>query len=301
MRIVRCLSFLLAAVPATVLACEGECIVGITDAFLGNYTKPLGAVLGSVANRISDMIPNHPGTDTVLSYLAPFMHAYENQSYAGMETAIFPNYFHGKCQQNGVDPPGCPNPDCPVVCGTPGSLVHFYSTLRYIAFNQTRHILNEFMSPSSDIYRQVEQNIMDAANSQSRRTTRIHPRQLLQGLGSPSAASMSSPLNAAGSLTGPASGPLPGGPLPGDPLSAVSAVTSPSGSSTNTSSSSKMIIPLFMKRANTDDMKTQLQAILRQMPNLLLDECGGSSDGKTNSLPNCSWEQDMKAYILSFP
>ncbi|OJA19198.1 hypothetical protein AZE42_10786 [Rhizopogon vesiculosus] len=31
-----------------------------------------------------------------------------------LETAIFPRYFHGKCQDaNGVDAPGCPNPDCP--------------------------------------------------------------------------------------------------------------------------------------------------------------------------------------------
>ena len=60
-----------------------------------------------------------------------------------METAIFPSYFHGKCQVNGVNPPGCPNPDCPVVCGTPGSLVHFFPTLRGIAYNQTRKRLDD--------------------------------------------------------------------------------------------------------------------------------------------------------------
>ena len=34
-------TFLLATVPAAVRACEGECIVGITKAFLGNYTDPV--------------------------------------------------------------------------------------------------------------------------------------------------------------------------------------------------------------------------------------------------------------------
>lgn len=40
--------FVLAAVPVTVLACEGECIVSITNAFLGNYTTPVNDVLFSI-------------------------------------------------------------------------------------------------------------------------------------------------------------------------------------------------------------------------------------------------------------
>jgi hypothetical protein len=32
-------------VPATVNACEGDCIVGITDAFLGNYSEPVQRVI----------------------------------------------------------------------------------------------------------------------------------------------------------------------------------------------------------------------------------------------------------------
>ena len=35
---------LLLASPVSVLACEGECIVGITNAWLGNYTSPLYSV-----------------------------------------------------------------------------------------------------------------------------------------------------------------------------------------------------------------------------------------------------------------
>ena len=113
-----------------------------------------------------------------MNLLQPIMDAYHQDAYNGMETAIFPSYFHGKCQQDGVDPPGCPNPDCPVVCGTPGSLVHFYGKLRYIAFNQTRHLLQAVSSPGSDAYNQVEQNVLNAANANGnvRRMIRIYQR-----------------------------------------------------------------------------------------------------------------------------
>ena len=38
----------LLAVPVTVLACEGDCIVGITNAWLGNYTRPVNTVLNTI-------------------------------------------------------------------------------------------------------------------------------------------------------------------------------------------------------------------------------------------------------------
>jgi hypothetical protein len=124
------------------------------------------------------MLPEHPGLVTSMNYLQPIADAYHNEAYNGMETAIFPSYFHGKCQQDGVDPPGCPNPDCPVVCGTPGSLVHFYGKLRYIAFNQTRYLLKTLATPGSDAYSQVEQNVLNAAtsNGKARRMIRIYQR-----------------------------------------------------------------------------------------------------------------------------
>jgi hypothetical protein len=67
-----------------------------------------------------------------------------------MRTAIFPSYFHGKClDAEGETPHGCPNPDCPVVCGTPGSMVHFYSVLKDIVYNTTRTIL---VKAAADVY-----------------------------------------------------------------------------------------------------------------------------------------------------
>ena len=174
-----------------------------------------------------------------MNYLSPITKAYQSDAYNGMETAIFPSYFHGKCQQDGIDPPGCPNPDCPVVCGTPGSLVHFYGKLRYIAFNQTRHLLDALTTPGSDAYNQVEQNIFDAAKS--RRMIRIYER------------------------------------------------TSPYGT-----------VPLFLTKRE-DDMKSQLKKIMDSIGPMLLSTCGGLDDGETNGLPDCSWEQAMKEYILTFP
>ncbi|KAH9947534.1 hypothetical protein B0H21DRAFT_691825 [Amylocystis lapponica] len=176
MRLLTCLSFLLFAVPATVSACEGECIVGITKAFVGNYSHPIQSVMEKLAEEISGMITGRPSTATSMHYVSPLVEAYNQNPYDGMKTAIFPNYFHGKCQQDGIDPPGCPNPDCPVVCGTPGSLVHFYSTLRYIAFNESRAALEAIVSPDSSAYKRVEKAVMDASQAQSRRMSRIYPR-----------------------------------------------------------------------------------------------------------------------------
>lgn len=116
------------------------------------------------AQQISYSIPNQPPPFRTINYLRPILDAYDNGAYDGMENAIFPSYFHGKCLRNGVTPPGCPNPDCDVVCGTPGSLVHFYSTLRYIAFNQTLHGLQALATPGTDAYNQVERAVLNSVH-----------------------------------------------------------------------------------------------------------------------------------------
>ncbi|KAI0641562.1 hypothetical protein C8Q79DRAFT_1078055 [Trametes meyenii] len=238
MRFFSFVPFLL-AVPATVNACEGDCIVGITNAFLGNYSTPVRAAMTSVAKQISGILHSRPDTQTALGYLQPILQAYQEQSYQGMETAIFPNYFHGKClDSNGVEPAGCPNPDCPIVCGTPGSLVHFYPKLRYIAFNQTYHLLQALSTPGSDTYKRVEQAVVDAAS-------------------------------------------------PGH------------GERTSKSTSPKMLVPVFLKREQ--DIKNELKSILTQLRSLLGDACGANGSDETNGLPECSWEQAMKDFILTFP
>lgn len=95
-----------------------------------------------------------------MDYLLPLQVAYKKAAYNLLEHAIFPSYFHGKCLVNNIVPKGCPNPDCPVVCGTPGSLVHFYSTLRKIVFASTRDLLQELVKPDGKVYRQIEAAVM---------------------------------------------------------------------------------------------------------------------------------------------
>lgn len=191
------------------------------------------------------MLPDNPGADASMHFLRPITDAYKTTAYDGMETAIFPSYFHGKCNRDspdGQDPPGCPNPDCPVVCGTPGSLVHFYPKLRYIAYNQTRHILGGLASPGSDAYSQVEQAVVDAANGggRTRRALGVYAR------------------------------------------------ASPYGTT-----------PFLLTR-RAQDAQTRLKQIMANVEPLLLNVCGGG-DSQTNGLPDCSWEDAMKDYILTFP
>jgi hypothetical protein len=76
-----------------------------------------------------------------------------------------------------VDPIDCPDPDCPVVGDTPGSLVHFYSVLRSIAFNQTCKTLSSLATPGSGVYEQVVRKLQIAVNDRSNRP-RSHPRAL---------------------------------------------------------------------------------------------------------------------------
>ncbi|KAJ7485544.1 hypothetical protein FB451DRAFT_1083002 [Mycena latifolia] len=143
-------------------ACEDECPVGITNALVANYQRPVKCVIETIGQEIIDTLGLVTQGSTKLSpdsLLAPIMKAYRNNSYSDLETNIFPRYFHGKCQVNGVDPKGCPNPDCPVVCGTPGSIVHFYSTFTQIAYNTTLDSLLSCVSPHSASYRAFEKGV----------------------------------------------------------------------------------------------------------------------------------------------
>jgi hypothetical protein len=42
--------FVLVGAPVAVSACEGECIVAITNAFLGNYSVPIQSVLEDIVS-----------------------------------------------------------------------------------------------------------------------------------------------------------------------------------------------------------------------------------------------------------
>jgi hypothetical protein len=162
------------------------------------------------------LLPNRATPRSALQYLRPILDAYQNDSYSALETAIFPGYFHGKCQVNGIDPSGCPDPDCPVVCGTPGSLVHFYAKLVSIVFDCIQDRLASLVSPGSKAYSKVERTLLAEAGNMNKN----------------------------------------------EKIS-------------------------FTKR---------MENILRQLPVSLGNVCGGADD-----VPRCSWETEMKAFILSFP
>ncbi|PIL23253.1 hypothetical protein GSI_14563 [Ganoderma sinense ZZ0214-1] len=226
-----------------------------------------------------------------MTYLEPIQAAYRTQAYQNMETGIFPLHFHGKClDKNGQEPAGCPNPDCPVVCGTPGSMVHFYSLLRFIAFNQTYHLLESLAAPGSPSYNRVETLVLKASQSppppDERRRRRVFSRFFSRDVvdamagtqdGSGGRSSPRDSLSGSGFVSGagPSSGSHTGLGLPSGPGRRVS------------------------KR--TQDVRAGLRSILQQIRALLLQACGGNGVDKTNGLPDCSWEAAMKEYILSFP
>jgi hypothetical protein len=57
-------------------------------------------------------------------------------------------------------PIGSPILECPVVWGTPGSLIHFYPKLRHIALNQTRQLLRTISRSDTAAYAKVEAAIV---------------------------------------------------------------------------------------------------------------------------------------------
>ena len=158
------------------LACEGECTVNVTKFILRNYNTPVYDIFKAIvsyfppaahplsnipeqAREIEDsIIPSSSRAVDTLDYITPLLSSYEGHSYSRMETAIFPSYFHGKCEDpvTGTTPAGCPNPSCPVVCGTPGSMVYHFPKLRRIAFNTVHAMLSEHTKEGSDTYKAVQ-------------------------------------------------------------------------------------------------------------------------------------------------
>ncbi|KAF8438178.1 hypothetical protein L210DRAFT_3482357 [Boletus edulis BED1] len=164
--------------PLAVLACEGECITGITKEYLKRYSPTIVDVFQNMADKIdAQIIPPENRRQDAISYFTPVIDAYNKVSYNSLEHAIFPSYFHGKCRDaNGTVPAGCPNPDCPVVCGTPGSLVHFFPILTHIVFNQTSGQLTNMISPGTKVYQQVKKMVLADARKTQRRALSRAPR-----------------------------------------------------------------------------------------------------------------------------
>ncbi|KAF9482315.1 hypothetical protein BDN70DRAFT_853562 [Pholiota conissans] len=228
-----------------VFACEGECIVSITKAFVGNYSGPVNTAMTQMANTLAARVgPYNLNNVPAISFLAPFIDEYNRRAYDYMENAIFPSYFHGKCQNpaTGIDPPGCPNPDCPVVCGTPGSMIHFYPKLRYISFDATAGLVDDIAKRGSPAYKQVLKLLTSAAaSSNPARRTLFRFKRFEEA---------------------------------------------------------EDHEHLQRREVDADQW---LHPASKEFRPALAAACGGNPNAKANGLPNCSWEDSFKSYILSFP
>ena len=128
------LTIIALTMPAGITACEGECIIGITKAFLSNYSIPIQAAfeytvrtdmhanlcvitestLYQAREIATEMIPGRYTAPPVF-LMDPILDAYQKDAYDLLEYGIFPSYFHGKCQRLDPDNPGSP-PINPVGC-----------------------------------------------------------------------------------------------------------------------------------------------------------------------------------------
>jgi len=150
------------------LACEGECIVNVTRFILHSYSTPVYNIFRDASGEIEgSIVPPSSRATEALDYITPLLSSYEGNAYSRLETAIFPSYFHGKCEDptTGVIPAGCPNPSCPVVCGTPGSMVYHFPKLRRIAFDTIHAVLLEHTREGSDTYNAVQKTVKRFADT----------------------------------------------------------------------------------------------------------------------------------------
>ena len=67
------------------------------------------------------------------------------------------------------------------------------------------------------------------------------------------------------------------------------------------------LVPLLLAEGDRDAYRRQQAAlerereIMKDVPERLATICGGTPEDSPNGLPACSWEQAMKAYILTWP
>ncbi|KAJ7064927.1 hypothetical protein C8F01DRAFT_781041 [Mycena amicta] len=178
--VVTCL--LLLARPLRVAACEGNCIDQTTAAFQKHEDVPVHSVMNQIVRILEDspnVLNDSQGTDIISAFdlntgvtpqslMKPAMAAYQNVAFTNLRQDIFPGLFHGKCQNKttNIDPPGCPKPDCAVICGTPGSMVHFYDLLCAAVHNSTLKSISESFDQHSDSFQAILVAVLGLVNNQ---------------------------------------------------------------------------------------------------------------------------------------
>ncbi|KAL0959673.1 hypothetical protein HGRIS_011372 [Hohenbuehelia grisea] len=160
------------------MACEGDCIRDITNAFLGNYTTPIKKIITEINHEILSNIPLSASTErTDYYYVSPILEDFDLDAYKILVNSLFRENFHGKClDSNGVQPAGCPNPDCAIICGTPGSMVHFYPKVVQIVFDSLRDHLAGLVAPGTDTRKRMEKMILADAQEPRRKRRELHIR-----------------------------------------------------------------------------------------------------------------------------
>jgi len=121
----------------------------------------------SSADKATEISQNFSlSVEEPLHLLEPINSTFYHTAHEFLKQAIFPSYFHGKCQNptTGINPPGCPNPNCPVICGTPGSLVFHYSTLQTIVHAATKANYKQATNPSSLAFSETLSRVLRAGN-----------------------------------------------------------------------------------------------------------------------------------------
>ena len=217
------------------------------------------------------MLPCTSNNKTGLTVLQPILSAFEDKCYDAVEQAFFPGLFHGKCQRNGVEPAGCPNPSCPVICGTPGSIVYHYDSKGvYASFEAVGKLLLEILCASSIGLPSGPHHCERAVMFRFMRSLSAERRNPLVALPDTSSENTNKPglgkeLDLATSFEdhlGLRDDHRHGGPLTG-------------------------------RKAEEDKCKNR-QLASEVMPKLR-EQCGGQN------LTGCRWSKEMKQYVLTFP
>lgn len=152
-------------------------------------------------------------------------------------------------------------------------MVHYYTRLRYIAFNATWHLLHDLTRTGSVVFNQVQTGIENAQNAAVRRSLPTDEKLLgVLGLGSVvgmgEASGVAQHLNLRSTWLR-------------DPQPQRQTIEAKGRRDTQT--------------------RNALEGIFKRIKYSLEQICGGTGTGQTNGLPYCSWEQQMKQYILTFP
>ncbi|THV01865.1 hypothetical protein K435DRAFT_963381 [Dendrothele bispora CBS 962.96] len=149
------------ALPAIVSACEEDCQKGSTQEVLRglspivhDHIEKLGVALHAEFN----LAPDAPDC------LDTFRNTYQEDCQPATKDAIF-SIFHGKCLRDGVTPEGCPNPDCDVICGTPGSMNHFIDLLLGSACQGQVAIVKAYAQKDHPVYKGIVDHVKKYGSS----------------------------------------------------------------------------------------------------------------------------------------